>query len=920
VTDTPTLTATGAVSTAPSATSPTSAPATGSLGAHATAMAGQLAAGIGNFGFALIAGRLLDPGAFAALAAFLAIYLLVHVPSASLGASAALDPVRLARSTRVLLGMGVALALATLVASGPLSSLLNLPVAMVVALAAAMPAASLLGVRRGVLYGTGHTTQVAASLAGEPAVRLLLGVPLILLVGATGGAIAVALGGWVGLGIAMRGRAASIDLTVDRVEPPRAATGFTAVAFFAFALIANQDLLVANSVLSPTDAGGFAVLSVIGSAVAFATATIPMVLLPAAATEARTDATRTALGATGAIAAAAVVIGFAVPTLVIGLAFGSDHLHVAPLLGPYLIAMGLLAIGRVLAAGQCAQGRGHLVTMVVGTAVVAHLAVLVLLARTPGQIVASTIAATALGAAALVAVPSLDRRLATVEPLDPDLTPTQRVGRWFGRPDVTLVTFAVFAAVVLRLIMTRGLWVDEAISVAQAQLPFTEMIRQLRLADVHPPLHHAILWLTVRVIGTGEVAVRLPSILAGAALVPVLYLLGRDLFDRQTARIAAVAGIVAPFLVWYSQEARMYSVFMLAATAAVLGQVRAMRTNSVADWTLYTLATAVMAWSQYFAVLPIAVQQVTFLAVIWQRRRDADGRRFALAWAGSLLALILLVLPMAPIALDQLSNYSERRQDIEGLTIAPTVHSPVGTSAVQQELSVYAALANGVWAVWGYHSDNTMAQIAAFWPVGMLVSLLMLGRGRSRDLTLLVALILVPAAVLFGAAVFKRDLFELRYFCGAVPLAILLASRAATRFGTSMRAKTVLGLALVAALTIGLIDQQLNGTNPRRYDFDGAIAAVEATWEPGAILLYEPNYLAEVVDYYGPSMTTGPITQAGSAAVSRAPVVYVLATERVINERETAARVGGILADLESDGRQIVQRIERANVTVWELR
>ena len=54
-----------------------------------------------------------------------------------------------------------------------------------------------------------------------------------------------------------------------------------------------------------------------------------------------------------------------------------------------------------------------------------------------------------------------------------------------------------------------------------------EMLDDMATTDVHPPLHHALLWVTVRVFGTSEFAVRLPSLIAGVALVPVLYWVGR---------------------------------------------------------------------------------------------------------------------------------------------------------------------------------------------------------------------------------------------------------------------------------------------------------------------------------------------------------------------------------------------------------
>jgi uncharacterized membrane protein len=125
-----------------------------------------------------------------------------------------------------------------------------------------------------------------------------------------------------------------------------------------------------------------------------------------------------------------------------------------------------------------------------------------------------------------------------------------------ARSDLTAVLVLVMVGFGLRLLVTRSIWLDEAISIRQAQLPFNEMISQLA-GDVHPPLHHAVLWATVRLLGTGELAVRMPSIVAGTLLIPALYGAGRDLYDRRVGLVAATFGTVAPIVIWYSQEARM---------------------------------------------------------------------------------------------------------------------------------------------------------------------------------------------------------------------------------------------------------------------------------------------------------------------------------------------------------------------------
>ncbi len=188
-----------------------SATAVGRLAGEQLAVAsGQLGAGVGNLVFSLVAARLLAPGAFAELTAFLALYLLIHVPAGSLSAGSALAPELAAQARRraLIAGAGVGGVLAVL--SIPLAGLLDLSPVLLLAAAAAAPTAGLLALDRGRLYGLGRRTRVVGSLLAEPAVRLTVGVALAAAIGPVGGAIAVVVAGWAALAVAhLPGRAAS---------------------------------------------------------------------------------------------------------------------------------------------------------------------------------------------------------------------------------------------------------------------------------------------------------------------------------------------------------------------------------------------------------------------------------------------------------------------------------------------------------------------------------------------------------------------------------------------------------------------------------------------------------------------------------------------------------------------------------------
>jgi O-antigen/teichoic acid export membrane protein len=337
-------------------------PAPSAVRDQAVVLAGQIGAGVGTMAFSLVMARLLAPGTYAQLASFLALYLVLGLPATAVTAAAAVAPGRLARIGPILLfgGFGVGAALA--VGSPWLGPLLRLPIPLVVILGLSGPALGTVALERGCLYGWRLHGRLIASLLAEPVVRLGLGVVMALMAGVAGAAIGVALGGYAALDIARRHRrvigahsARRLDeATLDPGTSRNAA--WTAVAFMALVVVQNQDLLIANRVLPPGVAGQFAVLSTLGGMAAFATFTVPLVLLP------RTSAGRgglaPALSLTALIGAGAVGISAVAATPVVVALFGSRYAAVGAILVWYMAAMALLGVVRVLVAYRCATGAG----------------------------------------------------------------------------------------------------------------------------------------------------------------------------------------------------------------------------------------------------------------------------------------------------------------------------------------------------------------------------------------------------------------------------------------------------------------------------------------------------------------------------------------------------------------------------------
>jgi uncharacterized membrane protein len=478
--------------------------------------------------------------------------------------------------------------------------------------------------------------------------------------------------------------------------------------------------------------------------------------------------------------------------------------------------------------------------------------------------------------------------------------------RWFGTELRWVLGFCVLALVV-RLSTDRSVWIDEAISVHEASQPYGQMLHLLRSSDVHPPLYFTLLWGVIHLTGsTAEVIVRIPSLLPGVALVAVAYYAARDMWDRRTARLAGLIAAIGPAAVWYSQDARMYALFMLFATIAAWMLVRILRRGSWRDLAVFTASCIALLWTQYDTVLPVGTL-FAILAGVGVRRvvRERSWRlaRQALVAGG---AIVLSFVPLIGWVVQQYGHTS-------GLSATVPAQAGQGTAA-QPGLSAYSALANGVWAVVGYHSDHAMVLINAFWPLLILLVLASLGRGASTPGRVLAALAVVPPAILFVAAIHRNDLFDLRYFAATVPALNLLIARLAVSWARGRFTRIAVPLLLTVALGAGLVDEQINRSNPRVYDFRSAVQYVRDHSEPGDLLLYGPTFLTSELEYYRPGVTTKPVS--GVPQTRGSKHVFVLGS--FLNKAGPAGQVGTAVVSLKKH-RHLVRTLHFPNVTVWEF-
>jgi hypothetical protein len=181
---------------------------------------------------------------------------------------------------------------------------------------------------------------------------------------------------------------------------------------------------------------------------------------------------------------------------------------------------------------------------------------------------------------------------------------------------------------------------DEAITVSLIVHPsLVDTVRAVG-GETSPPLFYVLEWLMSKLFGSGEVAMRSVSALAGTLTGPVVYELGRATISRRVGLVAGALIAVSPVLVWYSQDARPYALLVFLGALSLLCLVRAVESGTrfwLAAWALACAAAFASHWFAGFLIAPEA-------AWLLLRRRGSRDARWAVAGTAAATVVLLPLL------------------------------------------------------------------------------------------------------------------------------------------------------------------------------------------------------------------------------------------------------------------------------------
>lgn len=411
----------------------------------------------------------------------------------------------------------------------------------------------------------------------------------------------------------------------------------------------------------------------------------------------------------------------------------------------------------------------------------------------------------------------------------------------------------------------KSLWTDEVASVRDSE----SITATLRTGQ--PPFYYLILYL-FRYIGTNEVILRFPSVVFGVLTIPLLYKVGKLFFGAKEGLVGAFLLSISTFHVYYSQEARMYTLLTLLSLLSLFFFYKSMTEDKNILWLVFMLSTVLTLFTHSFGVFILLVETAfVFLMLIRNAllsrkvraptKLERFGKRTFLMFTLSLITIFALFFPFF---------YS--RWGIPSLLPSPQTE-PQSQNSLPPPLELsflvklFGQLSNG--SPFGY-SEGALCLSMFFFLCGCVLCM----KNYREKSTLLLLWIIVSIVLLFWAStlpfITKHTpvYAEPRYLIFILPMYLLLISTGITGIAETIVSKGVSSLRrhssitwkknlrsrviafLVIALGVTSVTPLREYYSGEKTDWRSVAKYMESGAQADDIIVIEPSYFTLPFSYY----------------------------------------------------------------------
>ena len=468
---------------------------------------------------------------------------------------------------------------------------------------------------------------------------------------------------------------------------------------------------------------------------------------------------------------------------------------------------------------------------------------------------------------------------------------------------------AVSFALRLYRLGTESLWYDETVSAFLARQSLPAMLAHTAV-DIHPPGYYALLhgWVSLTQPFGGpalEFLLAFPSAVFGVIGIALLVPIGRILLGDPITAAAVWLAAINPFLIWYGQEVRMYTVAGALALLCLLAALQFVRKTlpapqnskprrspplSALIWlAVYVAAGAAgMYVLYYFAFALLAINIAALVTFGTELRGKVRIGPAVLAWLAAQFGILVLFSPWFPLFVRQV------------------LHPPVPPWRVPWQ-NMSAVLNDTGAALASYLVGQSIPSVQGWFWALMTVLILIAYYDYAKNLSSqhfasraarlwLPIFVLAPPVLIFLVNALFVPIFHVRYLSLYAPAFTLIIAAALWYLYQSRR---VLFALISVAVVLGSaysMSQFWRKPDFRPDDHRAAVALLAKHWRPGDVIVANAGWVYTAIDTYWPSSL-----HSAYDALPPAPVIWSRLTDPETISAKSSSPLGVMTGSIDGD-------------------
>lgn len=388
-------------------------------------------------------------------------------------------------------------------------------------------------------------------------------------------------------------------------------------------------------------------------------------------------------------------------------------------------------------------------------------------------------------------------------------------------------------------LLTQSIRLDEAQSIWASTKPLLSILEFIS-KDVAAPLYAILLHFWIQIFGTDIRIVRALSLVFFIFTLPFLYRVAVESSNRKVALLTVMLFSLSPFIMWYTSEARMYTLFTLITSLNHLYFLKLMRSDGKNGKTGYLITTALGLYTHYFFIF-LLITQGAYILLDWGRNVIADNSNSSVwqkiniykARPGHIIMLLLTgILLFLPWVLYVIMRGSAANTQ-------PLIPPPTSYNIFQVFVNF----------LFGFQGGGLQPILIALWPLVIIVLFFIFTQKRRTKIFNIEYFILasfLPIALVFLGS-YIRPIFLSRYLILTTPTLFFIISW--LLINNSRKISFFLISAVITVMMGLLVYQNISAQTPVKEDYRGVTAYLEKQTKSNDIIAVTAPFTIYPIEY-----------------------------------------------------------------------